>query len=201
MQSILYDAYCVLQSPRLSRAVGSDKLPGGLWEPAHTNGPSAHLSLPCPGRHSIQSGASTAKDVSGLHSQIQMQRNKQMQTVKVILLILLSLCTRRPLRHSRWCHSQIKLRKNQQICKTLGCELTCTARRVAQQRYKSKRMDAECFWLLCIIRDLSYKQRGDDVSVCRARVQQAQWGSGQSRKHYYYLRYQHSIKSTPWQWC
>jgi len=32
------------------------------------------------------------------------------------------------------------------------------------------------------------KKNGGDIFVCRARVERAPWGSGRSKKHYYYLR-------------
>lgn len=111
----------------------------------------------------------------------------------------LSLCThRRPLR-SRWCPSQIKWRTNQQISKTLGCGLTCTARRPALRRYKSERVHDRTIALLWLT-VTCHINKVVVVFVHRARARRALWGTGQSKKHYFYLRYKLSFKSSVW-WC
>lgn len=66
------------------------------------------------------------------------ETNRHAHIHRVIFnFVLLLLCLCRRLLPSRWCLSLIKWRINQQICKTLDCGLTCTARRLALQRYRS----------------------------------------------------------------
>lgn len=53
------------QGPRLPRAVGSYKLPGGCRESTNPNGTSTHLSLPRLSGHALRAGASATQDPTG----------------------------------------------------------------------------------------------------------------------------------------